>query len=45
MKKENKFLIPEAEIIQFHCEDIILTSDLDNTPTGESSIPDYPIGG
>lgn len=26
MKNEKKFLNPEAEIIQFHAEDIIITS-------------------
>ena len=42
MKKDQKFLIPEAELIKFCCDDIILTSDLDSEPTGESEIPDYP---
>ena len=29
MKEEKKFLIPEAQIVEFLTEDIILTSDLD----------------
>ena len=28
MKNENKFLKPEAEIVEFNNEDIILTSDI-----------------
>lgn len=38
MKKENKYLKPEAVIIEFHAEDIILTSNIggiideENTP-------------
>lgn len=40
MNKEKKFLIPEAEIIVFPSEDIIVTSDVGEKNAGE--IPEWP---
>lgn len=42
MKKENKFPIPEAEIINFSIEDIITASDVDSG-NDDSSIKPFPF--
>ena len=44
MKNENKFLKPEAEIVEFNNEDIILTSDIGNI-IEEGDTPNLPGGG
>lgn len=41
MKKENKFLKPEAELIEYNVDDVILTSDVGNV-IEEGSTPDLP---
>lgn len=44
MKNENKFLKPEAEIVKFNNEDIILTSDIGSI-IEEGDTPNLPGGG
>lgn len=41
MKKENKFLKPDAELIEFCADDVIVTSDVGGT-IDEGSTPDLP---
>lgn len=43
MKKENKYLKPEAEIVAFNIDDIILTSDVGGI-IDEGDTPDLPGG-
>ena len=40
MEKEKKYLIPEAEIVCFNYDDIILTSDVGGENVG--TIPEWP---
>ena len=39
MEKEKKFILPEAEIIRFSCEDIIVTSDVGGA--NANTLPEY----
>lgn len=42
MKNEKKFLIPQVEIIDFKCDDIITESDpADFAVVGDSEVPLY----
>ena len=43
MKKENKFLKPELEIVEFYADDIILTSAKFNI-LDEESVEEQPKG-
>ena len=40
MKEEKKFIFPEAIVIEFHGEDIIVTSGGDLDEFDEGNIPD-----
>lgn len=44
MKDEKKYLKPEAVVVEFHTEDIILTSDVGDI-IDEGNTPDLPSGG
>jgi hypothetical protein len=44
MKNEKKYLKPEAVIVEFNTEDIILTSDIDGI-IDEGDTPNLPISG
>ena len=40
MEKERQFLTPQAEIVRFNNEDLIVTSDVGGKSVGE--IPEWP---